>query len=32
MVEGVYESSKGKHRKMDNFCMATLDGNSTVMK
>jgi hypothetical protein len=32
MVEGVYESSSGKQRNMDNFWIATLDGNSTVIK
>ena len=32
IVEGVYESSRGKHRNIDNFWIATLDGNSTVMK
>ena len=32
MVDGVYESSSGKQRNMDNFWIATLDGNSTVIK
>ena len=32
MVEGVYESSRGKQRNIDSFWIATLDRNSTVMK